>query len=66
MYYNLRKVMYEKNVTGSDIANVINCDEMLIESRFEETGFSFNEGIKIRNCYFGEYSLEFLFHEKND
>ncbi|WP_348922136.1 hypothetical protein [Enterococcus rotai] len=63
MYANLETVMKEKGLGMKDIAGLFTNDEnyFFIISKLEENAITYDEALLIREEFFSEYSLEFLF-----
>jgi hypothetical protein len=63
MYQNLIKVMKVKNVTYSQIAELLKCQLRTVSDKANgnvESGFSIDEAILIKKVLFPEYDIVFL------
>ena len=55
--------MKRKNISRSDIANLLNLSYRTIHSRFNgESEWGYSECIKVRDTYFPDMTLDYLFH----
>lgn len=63
MYANLETIMREKGLSMKDITRLFVKDEnyFSIISKLEENTITYDEALLIREKFFSEYSLEFLF-----
>ena len=60
---NLEAEMKRKNISRSDIANLLNLSYRTIHSRFNgESDWGYSECVKVRNTYFPDMTLDYLFH----
>ena len=67
MYQNLIKVMKVKNVTYSQIAELLKCQLRNVSDKANgnvESGFSIDEAILIKKVLFPEYDIVFLFERQ--
>lgn len=67
MYYNLIKVMKEKKITYSQIAELLKCQLRTVSDKANgevEAGFSIDEAIIIKKVFFPEYDIFFLFEKQ--
>lgn len=67
MYQNLLKVMKEKNVTYSQISELLKCQLRTVSDKANgnvEAGFSIDEAIAIKKVFFPEYDIFFLFERQ--
>lgn len=68
MYHNLIKVMKEKNVTYSQIAELLKCQLRAVSDKANgnvKSGFSIDEAILIKKVFFPEYEITFLFERQD-
>lgn len=69
MYNKLVKAMKSKNVTITQIANLLECRIATVSDKINgtvERGFYFDEATKVKQVFFPEYDIEYLFErEKN-
>lgn len=68
MYKNLMKLTKEKNITYSQIAIVLGYKYTTISDKVKcvtNSGFTVDEAFTIRNVFFPEYTLEYLFYREN-
>jgi transcriptional regulator with XRE-family HTH domain len=68
MYKNLVTAMKAKGVTYTQIAELLNCRYQTISDRINgntETGFLFEDAVKIKKIFFPEYDMEFLYVRAN-
>lgn len=62
MLKNLDKVRREKNVSLVDIADLLKVRTATVSEKINgKYDFKFNEAVMIKNKFFPEYELEFLF-----
>ena len=64
MYYNLKDAMDVKKISFQQIANLLECRMETVSDKANgrvKCGFSIDEAIRIKNVFFGEYNLEWLF-----
>ena len=64
MYFNLKEVMSKKNISLQQLASLLECRMETISDKVNgkvKCGFSIDEAIRIKNVFFGEYNLEWLF-----
>ncbi|RAI79704.1 XRE family transcriptional regulator [Macrococcoides goetzii] len=62
MLTNLEKVRKEKNVSLVDIADVLKVRYQTVSDKINgKSDFKFGEAIIIKNEFFPEYDIEFLF-----
>lgn len=61
-YPNLRKLMDEKNVTGSDMMRILCVSRTSWRMMLNrEIPFSIDDAMDIKGKFFPEYTIEFLF-----
>lgn len=69
MYTRLVKAMKSKNITTTQIANLLECRIATVSDKINgtvERGFYFDEATKVKQVFFPEYDIEYLFErEKN-
>ncbi len=68
MYKRLIQAMKSKNVTTTQIANLLGCRIATVSDKINgsvECGFSFSEASKIKKVFFPEYDIEYLFEKDN-
>ena len=59
---NLEAEMKRNKISRSDIANLLGLSYRTIHSRFnDETEWGYSECIKVRDTYFPDMSLDYLF-----
>lgn len=64
MYSRLLTAMKKKNITTTQIANLLNCRIATISDKINgvvECGFYFDEAVKVKQVFFPEYDIEYLF-----
>lgn len=64
MYDNLIKAMKLKEITGVQIATLLNCRTATISEKLNGVvayGFTFDEASKIKHVFFPEYDYDYLF-----
>lgn len=71
LYPNLEKAMKKEDVTKTDLANLLNLHFNTVTSKLEgettskkttyQIGFTLIEAVMIRNIFFKEYDLSWLF-----
>ena len=64
MYSNLKKIMDVKGISFQQLANLLECRMETISDKVNgkvKCGFSIDEAIRIKNVFFAEYNLEWLF-----
>lgn len=67
MYYNLIKVMKEKKITYSQIAELLKCQLRTVSDKANgevEAGFSIDEAIIIKKVFFPEFDIFYLFERQ--
>lgn len=67
MYSRLAEAMKKKNVTTTQIANLLGCRIATVSDKINgvvECGFYFDEAVKIKKVFFPEYDIEYLFERK--
>lgn len=67
MYENLIKIMDARDITYSQIAELLKCQLRTVSEKAKgnvESGFSIDEAIAIKNVFFPEYQIEYLFARK--
>ncbi|MGF7145968.1 hypothetical protein HNQ56_004416 [Anaerotaenia torta] len=68
MYENLMSAMHRKHITYSQIAKLLKCQLRTVSDKAKgdiEAGFSIDEALLIKNVYFPEYDIGFLFARKS-
>ncbi len=68
MYENLIKAMDMKRITYSQVAELLKCQLRTVSDKAKgnvEAGFSVDEALLIKNVYFPEYDIAFLFARKS-
>ena len=66
MYSNLLIAMKSKSITMIQIGNLLECRPETISDRINgksSCGFSIDNAIRIKDVFFGEYNLEWLFRK---
>lgn len=64
MLEHLYSAMKDKNVAMVDVADLLAVRYQTVSDKIHGTSsFSFNQAVKIRNEFFPEFSLEYLFQE---
>lgn len=64
MYWNLRKEMRKAKITQADIGRMLGLSRQVINYRFNNTSaLSLEEAIKIRDAFFPNMTLDYLFTE---
>lgn len=69
MYSNLIIVMKKKNITISQIAELLHCRVATISDKIKgkrECGFYYEEAERIKNVFFKEYEMSYLFKRDNE
>ncbi|MEW4290073.1 helix-turn-helix transcriptional regulator [Rossellomorea marisflavi] len=67
MLNNLKAEMARKNIKGKDVAQFLGVRQATIYDKLNgHYGFSFYEALAIKNCFFPEYDLEYLFKQDNE
>ncbi|WEG13962.1 XRE family transcriptional regulator [Pullulanibacillus sp. KACC 23026] len=67
MLKNLKAEMARKNVKGKDLALLLGCRVATVYDKMNgHYGFSFYEALAIKNHFFPEYDLEYLFHQEQE
>lgn len=69
MYKRLVNVMKEKGVTATQIASLLECRIATVSDKINgvvDCGFYFDEAVKVKNVFFPEYDIEFLFVRENE
>lgn len=62
MLYNLEKVRKEKNVSLVDMADLLGVRYQTVADKIHGISeFKFGEALKVKNAFFSEYDIEFLF-----
>lgn len=64
MYNRLLDAMKSKNITTTQIANLLGCRIATASDKINggvECGFYFDEATKIKQVFFPEYDIEYLF-----
>ena len=64
MYNRLLEAMKRKNITTTQIANLLGCRIATASEKINggvECGFYFDEATKIKQVFFPEYDIEYLF-----
>ncbi len=64
MYNRLLEAMKGKNITTTQIANLLGCRIATASDKINggvECGFYFDEATKIKQVFFPEYDIEYLF-----
>lgn len=62
MLNNLEKVRKQKNVTLADMADVLGLRYQTVADKIAgEYDFKFGEAVKLKNTFFPEYDLTYLF-----
>ena len=67
MYQNLKMVMSRKKITIKQLAELLNSREATVSDKINGNvgcGFYFDEALRIKNVFFGEYNLEWLFEKE--
>lgn len=67
MYTTLLEAMKKKNVTTTQIANLLDCRIATVSDKINgvvECGFYFDEATKIKGVFFPEYDIEYLFRRE--
>lgn len=65
MLMNLKAEMTRHRVTGCELASYLDLREATISSKINgKTDFTVNEAFEIRNKFFPNYSLEYLFKKE--
>ena len=67
MYNRLLNAMKEKNITITQIANLLGCRVATASDKINgvvDCGFYFDEATKIKNVFFPEYDIEDLFQRE--
>ena len=66
MLNNLRAEMARKNITMMDLANLLGVRHATISDKINgKYRFYYEEALKIKNTFFPECSLEYLFDSKD-
>ena len=68
MYNRLLETMKKKSVTTTQIANLLGCRIATASDKLNgvvECGFYFDEAVKIKQVFFPEYDIEYLFKRGN-
>ena len=66
MYENLRKELNNKGITHKAVASMIGCSEKTMQNKLSgKTDFLFKEVMSIRNDLLPEFTIEYLFSQKN-
>lgn len=68
MLKNLLNVLDEKSITYSQLAEAIGYKRYatVSEKVNGKTKFTFDEALKIKNVFFPEYDLEYLFYSEDE
>ena len=64
MYYNLVATMKRKKITTGQIAELLNCRIATVSDKINgkrECGFYFEEAERIKNVFFNEFEIGWLF-----
>lgn len=64
MYFNLITEMKKKKITNTQIAELLRCRVATVSDKINGKtgcGFYFEEAERIKNVFFNEYNLEWLF-----
>lgn len=64
MYKNLALAMKVKGVTYAQIAESLNCRYQTVSDKINgntESGFYFEDAVRIKKIHFPEYDMEYLF-----
>ena len=67
MYSNLLEAMKLKKITFTQMAGLLKCQLNTVSDKADgsvKSGFSINEALLIRNVFFPEYNIEWLFERK--
>lgn len=67
MYNRLVEAMKSKNVTTTQIANLLGCRIATVSDKINgavERGFYFDEATKVKQVFFPEYDIEYLFERE--
>lgn len=66
MYGNLIKAMSDKGVTYKQMGEMLNCKYQTVSDKIKGTtqsGITYSEAVKIKNVFFPEYDISYLFTE---
>lgn len=64
---NLEAEMKRKNISRSDVANLLGLSYRTIHSRFNgESEWGYSECVKIRDHFFSDMALDYLFQPTED
>ncbi len=67
MLNNLEKVRKEKGISLVDIADVLKVRYQTVSDKIKgDSDFKFGEAVLIKNTFFPEYEIEFLFAKENE
>lgn len=68
MYSNLSNAMKLKKITFKQVAELLGCQLNTVSDKVDGTvkyGFSIDEAMAIKNVFFPEYDIEYLFCREN-
>lgn len=67
MFSNLRAEMAKRNIKGKDLAALLNVRSATIYDKMNgHYDFTYKETLAIKNHFFPEYELEYLFNQEEE
>lgn len=67
MYKNLAKAMKDEGITHKQIGEMLDCKYQTISDKIKgitQTGFTYDEAVKIKKVFFPKYDIEYLFYRE--